>query len=80
MEQLKREFNYYLTHQNELVEKFNGKFIVIKNENVIGAYDSELEAVKKTVEHHELGTFLVQRCQPGEEGHTQAYHSRVAVT
>lgn len=75
---LKREFKYYIEHQKELVEKYNGKFIVIKNCKVIGAYDSDLEAINKTTEKHELGTFLVQKCEPGSESYTQTYHSRVA--
>ena len=75
---LEKEFNYYLEHQEELVKKYNGKFIVIKDCDVIGAYDSELEAVEKTAEEHELGTFLVQKCEAGSESYTQTYHSRVA--
>ncbi|GAH80075.1 unnamed protein product, partial [marine sediment metagenome] len=78
MQNLEKEFNYYLEHQDELVEKHNGKFIVIKNGEVIGAFDSELEAVEKTAEQHELGTFLVQKCEPGSESYTQTYHSRVS--
>ena len=75
---LEKEFNYYLEHQEELVKKYNGKFLVIKDCNIIGAYDSELEAVEKTTKEHELGTFLVQKCEPGSESYTQTYHSRVA--
>jgi len=78
MGELEKEFNYYLEYQDELVKKYNGKFIVIKNCEVIGAFDSELEAVEKTAEKHELGTFLVQKCEPGSESYTQTYHSRVS--
>ena len=77
MEQLEKEFKYYIDHQAELVEKYNGKFIVIKDCNVIGAFDSELEAIEKITEQYELGTFLVQKCEPGNESYTQTYHSRV---
>ena len=77
MEKLEREFKYYVEHQDELVEKYNGKFIVIKDCNVIAAFDSELEAIEKTAEQYELGTFLVQKCEPGSESYTQTYHSRV---
>lgn len=77
--ELEKEFNYYLKNQDELVKRYNGKFIVIKNSQVIGAYDSELEAVEKTAEKYELGTFLVQKCEPGSESYTQTYHSRVAM-
>lgn len=72
------EFQYYLKHQNEFVGQYGGKVIVILGQEVIGSYDSELEAIEKTSEEHELGTFLVQRCEPGQESYTFTYHSRVA--
>jgi len=77
MEKLEKEFKYYLEYQKELVKKYNGKFIVIKDCEVIGAFDSELEAIEKTTEQYELGTFLVQKCEPGSESYTHTYHSRV---
>jgi hypothetical protein len=75
--ELEKEFNYYLERQEELVKKYSGKFIVIKNREVIGVFDSELEAIEKTAEKYELGTFLVQKCEPGSESYTETYHSRV---
>ena len=78
-EQLKKEFEYYLSHQGELVKQYDGKYIVIKDLQVIGSFDSALEAVEKTTEHHELGTFLVQWCEHGNASYTQTYHSRVSV-
>lgn len=77
MEKLEKEFNYYLEHQDELIREYNGKFVVIKDDAVIGEYESELEAVEETSKRHELGTFLVQKCVPGSESYTHTYHSRV---
>lgn len=74
---LKKEFEFYLENQTELAKKYNGKYIVVKNREVIGVFDSEIEAVEKTSVNHELGTFLVQKCEPGKESYTQTYHSRV---
>jgi len=74
---LEKEFQYYLDHQKELVEKYNGKFLAIKECVVVGVYDTELEAVEKASEKYEMGTFLVQKCEPGKESYTQTYHSRV---
>jgi hypothetical protein len=74
---LEKEFQYYLDHQQELVKQYNGKFIVIKDEQVIGAYTSESDAIETTVKAHELGTFLVQKCEPGTAGYTHTFHSRV---
>jgi hypothetical protein len=75
---LQKEFRFYIDNQDVLVKKYNGKFIVIKNQEVIGAYPDELEAVEKTGETHELGTFLVQKCEAGTNNYTQTFHSRVA--
>ena len=78
IEKLEKEFKYFLDHQKDLVKKYRGKHIVIVGKKVIDAYDSELEAIEKTKEKHKLGTFLVQKCEPGEESYTRTYHSRVA--
>ena len=75
---LEKEFDFYIKNQKDLVSKYEGKVIVIKDQEVIGIYDSELEAVQKTSSKHTLGTFLVQRCTSGKDGLTQTYHSRVA--
>jgi hypothetical protein len=74
---LKKEFDYYLQHQDELVKQYNGKYIVVKDSAVTGAYDSELEAIEVTSRTYELGTFLVQKCEPGSNSYTQTFHSRV---
>jgi len=79
LDDLKKDFEYYIEHQEELVRQYNGKFIVIKNRKIIGVYDSELEAVKNTSKKFEIGTFLVQKCAPGKESYTQTYHSRVII-
>ncbi len=71
VELLKREFEHYLKNQDDLVKKYNGKYIVIKDLTVIGVYDDELEAVQETSKTHEMGTFLVQKCEPGTGSYTQ---------
>jgi hypothetical protein len=74
---LEKEFEYYKAHQAELVETYRGRVIVIVGNNVIGNYASEFEAIAETTKSHALGTFLVQKCEPGSESYTQTFHSRV---
>lgn len=74
---LKKDFEYYLAHQDEMVEKYNGKYVVIKDGEVLGAYDNELRALSETQKKHELGTFLVQKVSPGTDAYSQTFHSRV---
>ena len=57
--QLDAEFQYYLDHQDELVEQYKGRVIVLKGGKVLGDYDTEAEAVQETAKVEELGTFLV---------------------
>lgn len=75
---LEKEFKFYLDHQDELVEKYEGKFLVIIGKEVIGAFDSEDEAYFTTEKDHEPGTFLIQFCEKGDSSYTQVFHSRVS--
>jgi hypothetical protein len=75
---LHKEFEYYLAHQDELVAKYNGKYVVIKGQQVIGAYDDIREAVDTTAKTQQMGTFLVQKCTPGDNDYTRSFRSRVA--
>lgn len=74
---LDKEFKYFKDHQSELVLKYRGKFIVIKNNSVIGVYESDENAYNKIKKDHKLGTFLIQHCLPGENAHKHTFHSRV---
>jgi hypothetical protein len=75
---LEKEFKYYRAHQDELVGAYNGMFVVIKDQKVIGSYDDQLTAINETKKVHKLGTFLVQKVEPGTSAYTQTFHSRVA--
>lgn len=74
---LEREFQFYLDHQDDMVAKYDTKFVVIKDDVVLGAYDDELTAVNETQKSHEIGTFLVQKVSKGTSAYTQTFHSRV---
>lgn len=76
---LDKEFEYYKTHQDELVSKFEGRWIVIKDQKVIGDYDSELQALENSKKDNEMGTFLIQFVEKGASSYTQTFHSRVAI-
>jgi len=77
---LEKEFNFYIKNQDELVKKYNGKYVVIKGEEVLGSYDSYNDALEKTVPNHKLGTFLIQLCEPGKDSYTLTFHSNVTFT
>jgi len=72
---LKPEYQYYLDNKSEFLKKYEGKFIVIKNKEVIGVYSNVHEAVEHTAKTVTLGTFLVQHVSPDED--QVRFHSRV---
>ena len=75
---IQQEFQYYLDHQAELVGQYDGRVIVLKGSQVLGVYESELDALTETAKGHKEGTFLIQRVSEGSEAYSQTFHSRVS--
>ena len=73
MNSLAIAFQYYKAHQNELAKKYAGKFIVIVGKKVVGSYDTEADAITESLKHFDLGTFLVQFAESGEQNITQTF-------
>ena len=63
---LSRELAFYQEHQDELVRLYDGRVIAIRGEEVLGAYDSYVEARDTTLQDHEPGTFMLQKVSAGE--------------
>jgi hypothetical protein len=61
---LENEFIYFLDNQEELAEKYFGRYIVIKDSIVWGDFTSREDAAYHAINDLKLpaGTFLVQRC------------------
>ena len=65
-----RDFNWFLLNYNEFFKKYGHSFLVIKNESVLGSYNSFKEAVDTTSLTEELGSFIVQECNGDESAYT----------
>lgn len=78
-EQLKKDFQFYKDHQNDLVKEYKGKYVVIKNQQVVGVYNTEIEAYEEAQKKYELGSFLIQLVEEGEGNYSQTFYSRVSV-
>lgn len=77
---LTTEFNYYLTHQDELVKQYNGQYVVIVNKQVVGVFQTEQEAYINSIQLYPAGTFLIQQCTAGTTAYTQTFLSNVSFT
>lgn len=77
MTELQEEFDYYVKHQDELVEMYLNKFIVIRRNVVEGAFDTPVDAYKDALSKFEAGTFMIQHVTPGKDSYSQTYFSNV---
>ena len=75
---LEQEFKYYLDNQEELVAKYEAKYLVIIGQEIVGVYDSDEEAYFDCEQKYESGTFLIQFCESGDSSYTHSFHSRVS--
>ncbi len=73
---LEKEFKYFVDHQEELVKKFKGRFIVIVDDAVVGDYSNDGEAYIEATKTRKPGTFLIQHCIPGPTAYSQSFNSR----
>ena len=69
-ENMKKLFQYYINNQEEFVQEYNGKAVVLKDNAVVGVYDNEWIAFEETKKSHEPGTFIVQGVSPGDDAYT----------
>ena len=80
MEVLLKEYQWYLEHQEELARIYEGKILIIANEEVVSTFDNEQDAYCFAKNKHGLGNFLIQPCFKSKEIYTQTYYSpRVSI-
>lgn len=71
------DFQWFIAHQDELMKKFNGKTLAIRDGVVLGAYASAAEAVART--RRPLREYMIQLCIPGDEAHTVQVYTPVVM-
>ncbi len=64
------ELEFFKANQINLVHKYGGKILVIKGKKVIGAYNNTIDAFTEAAKEFELGSFMIQPCEPGPEAYT----------
>lgn len=69
------ELAFFIAHQDDLVKKYRGQVLVIKGQQLIGVYKTPLEAYLQAQMQFPLGTFMLQRCEPGSDAYTVTLNS-----
>lgn len=77
MTELNKEYEFYKQHRNELLESHRGKFLIIKDQKLVGVYETEAEAYQAAIKKYELGTFLLQECLEETNEQKAIFHTQV---
>jgi len=64
------ELAFFITHQKDLVSKYEGKTLVLRGNELVGVYASPLEAYLEAQKQFPPGTFMIQPCAPGPDAYT----------
>jgi hypothetical protein len=72
------ELQFFIANQDDLVRKHRGKVLVIKGQAVVGVYGNPLEAYLQAQKEYDVGTFMIQQCEPGPEAYTVTISSNAS--
>jgi len=74
-EALKKNLDWYIAKQQELSAKYNGKVLLIVDQNLVEAFDSMEAAYGAAVKSYAPGTFTLQPCSPDSNSYTLTLYS-----
>lgn len=65
----KRDFDFFVMNYKALFDTYGHKFLAIKNQTILGAFDGVDEAIKSLTEKYEIGTYIIQECSEDESAY-----------
>ncbi|MGV3586995.1 MAG: DUF5678 domain-containing protein [Adhaeribacter sp.] len=66
-----RDFEYYLRHQADFRKQYPNKCVIIKDEQVVGVYDTYEEAWRNASELFEENEYHIQLCYSRQDHYHQ---------
>ncbi len=76
-EMVDKNYEFFKNNFDELYKTYADKFIVIKNCEVIGSYDTFDIAYKSTIVSEEIGTFIIQHCSKSDSNINYFHYNNV---
>ena len=70
-------YEYYLAEFEHIYSKYPNKFVVIKNNEILGSYDTFEDAYNETSKKEKVGTFLIQHCTKDQSNVNFFYSNNV---
>ena len=65
-----KELEFFINNQDKLVKLYPNKVLILKDQKVVGAYDTPLEAYIQAQTKYKIGTFMIQPCEAGPQAYT----------
>ena len=62
---LQNQHNYYTEHKSSLLQKYEGKYLVITEKNDVLPFDTRAEAYTFGAQQYGLGNFMIKKCVAG---------------
>lgn len=63
----KTELQYYKTHKKELLKSHTNKYLVIKGNQMLGAYDTDMDAYEAGLKEFGNVAFMIKKVTKEEE-------------
>jgi cupin superfamily acireductone dioxygenase involved in methionine salvage len=74
------DYEYFLQNMEDLYRTYGRKFVVIKDQHILGAYDTFNIALENALKTEEIGTFLIQECFASKEECVYHFQGNVIFT
>ncbi len=75
-----KEYRWFEAHEEELLHQYIGRYIVIKDEQVLGDYGTRKLARQETIKNHKPGTFIIHFCVEKDPRRAPRLNSRQLVS
>ena len=72
---LAEQMDFYIANQKQLVQSYNNKILLIHSCKVEVVFDTKTDAFYAGKEKFEPGTFLIIKCNEGDEEYTVNYRT-----
>jgi len=76
---IKDDIRYYDENRKQLVKKYIGRYIVIKDQVVIADFKTKKQASRFASREYEKGTFLIKKVLPVIQSNRMIYYSRITL-
>jgi hypothetical protein len=67
---LKKNLEWYIANQQQLAGEYNGKILLIVDQELVKAYSDMAEAYTEASKSFTPGTFTLQPCSPDADSYT----------